>query len=60
MPSIVLGSFGNVLSCLRGASGNFWGEGGGLFTAGLLGHVDLNTCPFLLVASRYCGRKGVS
>lgn len=28
MPSIVLGSFGNVLSCLRGASGNFWGVGG--------------------------------
>lgn len=22
--------------------------------------VVLNTCPFLLVASRYCGRKGVS
>lgn len=29
MPSIVLGSFGNVLSCLRGACGNFWGVWGG-------------------------------
>lgn len=50
---------GNALSCLRGACGNFVFWGWGMFKAGLLEHVVLNTW-FLLVASKFLGKKRVS
>lgn len=59
MPSMVLGSSGNVLSCPSDNSGI-----GGGFKAGILGYVILNTCSlicwFLLGVSKYWGTKRVS
>lgn len=50
VPPVVLGSSGNVLSCLSGTCDIFWGA----FQAFQGEHVILNTCSFcLLVASKY-------